>query len=74
MTPFYDPMIAKLIATGVDREQARARLEQALRAYVVRGIQTNIPMLLDVITHDVFKSGVTTTKFVEEHYLPTVTK
>lgn len=74
VTPFYDPMIAKLIATGVDREQARARLEQALRAYVVRGIQTNIPMLLDVITHDVFKSGVTTTKFVEEHYLPTVTK
>lgn len=74
VTPFYDPMIAKLIATGATREEARVRLEQALRHYTVRGIQTNIPMLLDVITHDVFKSGVTTTKFVEEHYLPAVAK
>lgn len=74
VTPFYDPMIAKLIATGDTREQAIERLEQALRSYEVVGIQTNIPMLLDVITHDVFKSGVTTTKFVEEHYLPTVAK
>ncbi|OCS91096.1 acetyl-CoA carboxylase biotin carboxylase subunit [Caryophanon latum] len=74
VTPFYDPMIAKLIATGATRDEALARLEQALRNYTVRGIQTNIPMLLDVITHDVFKSGVTTTKFVEEHYLPAVAK
>lgn len=74
VTPFYDPMIAKLIATGATREEARVRLEQALRHYTVRGIQTNIPMLLDVITHDVFKSGITTTKFVEEHYLPAVAK
>ena len=74
ITPFYDPMIAKLIATGATRDEALARLEQALRNYTVRGIQTNIPMLLDVITHDVFKSGVTTTKFVEEHYLPAVAK
>lgn len=74
VTPFYDPMIAKLIATGATRQQAIERLEAALRSYIVRGIETNIPMLLDVITHEAFKAGMTTTKFVEEHYLPAVAK
>lgn len=70
VTPFYDPMIGKLVVFGATREEACARLADALRNYVVEGIQTNIPMLLETVTHEQFLSGITTTKFVEEYYLP----
>ncbi|QCR33632.1 acetyl/propionyl/methylcrotonyl-CoA carboxylase subunit alpha [Lysinibacillus sp. SGAir0095] len=73
VTPFYDPMIGKLVVFGATREEACARLADALRNYVVEGIQTNIPMLLETVTHEQFLSGVTTTKFVEEYYLPKAT-
>ena len=73
VTPFYDPMIAKLVVFGTTREEACARLAEALRNYVVEGIQTNIPMLLETVTHEQFLAGITTTKFVEEYYLPKAT-
>lgn len=69
VTPFYDPMIGKLITWGSTRDEAIERLERALREYVIEGIETNIPMILDVITHEQFKKGQTTTKFVDEYYL-----
>ncbi|WP_028782909.1 acetyl-CoA carboxylase biotin carboxylase subunit [Thalassobacillus devorans] len=74
VTPFYDPMIAKLIAYGNDRKEAIARLRGALENYQVEGIKTNIPMLKDVIAHEKFKAGATETSFVEEYYLPLVTE
>lgn len=70
VTPFYDPMISKLIVWGNTRAIACERLIQALRAYKVEGIQTNIPMLLKTVTHEQFLKGNTTTKFVDEYYLP----
>ena len=73
VTPFYDPMIGKLVVFGTTREEACARLADALRNYVVEGIQTNIPMLLETVTHEQFLAGITTTKFVEEYYLPKAT-
>lgn len=73
VTPFYDPMIGKLIVFGTTREEACAKLAEALRSYVVEGIQTNIPMLLETVTHEQFLAGITTTKFVEEYYLPKTT-
>ena len=73
VTPFYDPMIGKLVVFGATREEACARLAEALRNYVVEGIQTNIPMLLETVTHEQFLAGSTTTKFVEEYYLPKTT-
>ena len=73
VTPFYDPMIGKLVVFGATREEACARLAEALRNYVVEGIQTNIPMLLETVTHEQFLAGITTTKFVEEYYLPKAT-
>ncbi|HWL23099.1 MAG TPA: acetyl-CoA carboxylase biotin carboxylase subunit [Ureibacillus sp.] len=69
VTPFYDPMIGKLIVFGKTREEACVKLADALRNYVIEGIKTNIPMLLDIVTHPQFITGVTTTKFVEEYYL-----
>ncbi|MEK3765477.1 acetyl-CoA carboxylase biotin carboxylase subunit [Solibacillus sp. FSL K6-4121] len=70
VTPFYDPMIGKLVVFGSTREEACVRLADALRSYVVEGIQTNIPMLLETVTQEQFLAGSTTTKFVEEYYLP----
>jgi len=72
ITPFYDPMISKLIATGNNRNEAISRLNDALQNYKIEGIKTNIPMLKEVIHHEHFISGNTTTDFVEEHYLPIV--
>lgn len=69
VTPFYDPMIGKLIVFGKTREEACVKLANTLRNYVIEGIKTNIPMLLDIVTHPQFLQGLTTTKFVEEYYL-----
>lgn len=70
VTPFYDPMISKLVVWGETRTIACERLIEALQAYKVEGIQTNIPMLLKTVTHEQFLKGYTTTKFVDEYYLP----
>ncbi|MDM5246255.1 acetyl-CoA carboxylase biotin carboxylase subunit [Lysinibacillus sp. G4S2] len=70
VTPFYDPMISKLVVWGETRAIACERLIEALNAYKVEGIQTNIPMLLKTVTHEQFLKGYTTTKFVDDYYLP----
>lgn len=64
VTPFYDPMIAKLVVKGNTREEAIDRLQSALEAYEVEGIKTNIPMLRQVAAHPAFRAGDTTTSFV----------
>ncbi|MBK5346205.1 acetyl-CoA carboxylase biotin carboxylase subunit [Bacillus sp. TH22] len=64
ITPFYDPMIAKVIAHGETREEAISKLKIALEELKVEGIKTNTPMLLQVLGDDVFKSGIYTTGFV----------
>lgn len=74
VTPFYDPMIGKLIVTAPTRIEACTLLAKALQDYKVEGIKTNIPMLLDIVTHEQFLAGVTTTKFVEDFYLPLLSK
>lgn len=57
ITPFYDPMIAKLIVTGNDRADAIDKLSAALGRFEVEGIKTNIPFLKQLIAQPVFKSG-----------------
>lgn len=74
VTPFYDPMIAKLITTGATRDEAVTRMQEALATYEIEGIKTNIPMLRDVVAHPEFIAGRTTTRFVEQYYLPQVAK
>ncbi|APC48514.1 biotin carboxylase [Virgibacillus halodenitrificans] len=74
VTPFYDPMIGKLIVKGNTRDDAIDLLKQALLEYKVEGIKTNISMLLNIVDSEPFKKGNTTTAFVEEHYLPSLTK
>lgn len=72
VTPFYDPMIAKLIAWGKDRNEACKRLLDALHHYKVEGIKTNIPMLIETVSHEQFLKGYPTTSFVENYYLPKI--
>lgn len=74
ITPFYDPMISKLIVKGVDREEAMSMLRDALSNFKIEGIKTNIPMLISIVNNEEFKKGNTTTAFIEENYLPMLAK
>jgi 3-methylcrotonyl-CoA carboxylase alpha subunit len=64
ISPYYDPMIAKVIAQGEDRDQAIATLIQALRETEVAGISTNRDFLIRVLSHPDFKSGALDTGFI----------
>ena len=65
VTPFFDPLLAKVIAWGHDREEARRRLVNALRDTVLLGLTTNQGFLLDILTSDFFVRGETTTTTLE---------
>ena len=65
---YYDPMIAKLSTWGQNREQARRRMESALRQCVVLGPTTNIAFLRDLLAHPAFIAGATHTGFLSEHF------
>jgi len=70
ISPYYDPMIAKVIAYGRDREEARRKLITALQDTVVLGTQTNKRFLTDLLSHPVFAEGRTTTTFIGEAFGP----
>jgi acetyl-CoA carboxylase biotin carboxylase subunit len=57
VTPFYDPLLAKVIARGTTRAEAIARLDAALGAFAVEGLKTNIPALLRTLRCDPFRAG-----------------
>jgi acetyl-CoA carboxylase biotin carboxylase subunit len=65
--PYYDSLIAKVIVHGLDREEALARMSQALDSFIVEGVETTIPFLKTVIDHPEFKAGAVDTKFLERH-------
>lgn len=68
VSPFYDPMIAKVIAFGENRQQARKRLLAALQQTVVFGVRTNRDFLISLLEHSVFAEGMADTGFIGEHY------
>jgi acetyl-CoA/propionyl-CoA carboxylase, biotin carboxylase, biotin carboxyl carrier protein len=63
----YDPMIAKLIAHGPTREEALARLTEALDETEVGGVTTNLPFLRWLVAHPALRAGETTTAFLVDH-------
>ncbi|MCL6575116.1 MAG: acetyl-CoA carboxylase biotin carboxylase subunit [Kyrpidia sp.] len=65
VTPFYDPMIAKIIAHGSTREEALARMERALSETRIEGIKTNLPFLLEVMRNPEFRRGSYDTGLVQ---------
>ena len=66
--PYYDSMIGKLICWGETRNEARRRMYQALKEYVVLGITTTIPFHQEIIEDEVFISGKFNTGFIEDYY------
>ena len=67
ISPFYDPMLGKLIAWGEDREQARLRLLAMLDEFVVGGVKTNLPFLRRIIGHPAFAAAELDTGFIPRH-------
>ncbi|MBP8896776.1 MAG: acetyl/propionyl/methylcrotonyl-CoA carboxylase subunit alpha [Ottowia sp.] len=65
---YYDSMIAKLIVHGSDRNDAIARMREALNGFVIRGVQSNIPFQAALLAHPKFVSGDFNTGFIAEHY------
>ena len=70
ISPFYDPMIAKVIAHGATREEAQKRLIRALRDTVVLGPTTNRHFLIRLLEHPEFAAGKATTAFLTKHAFP----
>jgi acetyl/propionyl-CoA carboxylase alpha subunit len=62
----YDPLLAKVIASAETRDLAIARLSEALRAYPVLGIRTNIPFVLRILDHPQFRAGTLDTGFLDK--------
>ncbi|BGP19359.1 hypothetical protein JCM10213_000988 [Rhodosporidiobolus nylandii] len=65
VSPFYDPMVAKLITHGATREEARSRLDEALAATVLQGTAVNLDYLRTIVNCSEFASGAITTKFLD---------
>ena len=64
----YDSMIAKLICHGDNRQQAVERMRDALNAFFIRGVSSNIPFQAALMQHPRFVSGIFTTAFISEEY------
>ncbi len=68
ITIHYDPLIAKLIASGADRAAAIAAMGDALDAFSVRGVATNLTFLAAVMAHRRFRDGDLSTDFIAEEF------
>lgn len=64
---YYDPMIAKVLATGPDRDAALATLRSALREMMVAGLPTNQELMLRIAEHPDFIRGGVNTSFIQQH-------
>ena len=68
VSPFYDPMVAKIIAFGEDRHVARRRLLRALESTALFGFESNREFLIDVLANPRFANGEATTAFIAEEF------
>ena len=65
ITPFYDSMLVKVIASGRTYDIAMDRMDRALSEFRIRGVKTNIPFLENVIRHTQFQTGQATTTLID---------
>ncbi|MGE3821957.1 MAG: pyruvate carboxylase, partial [Isosphaeraceae bacterium] len=66
VTPFYDSLLVKVTASGNRFHDAALRMERALQEFRVRGVKTNVPFLVNVVTHPEFLNGNCTTRFIDD--------
>jgi acetyl-CoA carboxylase biotin carboxylase subunit len=71
---YYDPMIAKLIVHGADRNEAIQRMIRAIDDYKISGVQTTLEFCKFVMQHKAFVSGKFDTHFVNQHFKPEMLK
>ena len=68
ISPFYDSMVAKVIAWGETRETARLKLRSALQATALAGVTHNRAFLLELLDQPIFIEGGATTDYIDQHY------
>ena len=69
ITPYYDPMISKLIAWGTTRDECLDRMSTALRMYQIYGVRNNLSLCSWIIDHPNFRAGAYNTHFLQEHFV-----
>jgi pyruvate carboxylase len=67
ISPFFDSMLVKVTAWGRTLKGASGRLHRALREYRIRGVKTNIPFLLNLLTDETFQAGKATVTFIDSN-------
>jgi propionyl-CoA carboxylase alpha chain len=67
VSPYFDPMLAKVIAHGPTRGETARRLRRALGRLRVRGVRTNLGLLISILGHEAFLAGDTTTDFIDRY-------
>jgi pyruvate carboxylase len=66
ITPFYDSLLVKVSAHGLRFTDAARHMERCLQEFRIRGVKTNIPFLLNLVTNEDFLAGNVTTRFLDE--------
>ena len=67
---YYDPMLAKLVTYGANRDAAMRKMIEAIEAYEIEGVATTLPFGKFVCQHEAFRSGDFDTNFVGQYYQP----
>lgn len=67
ISPFFDSMLVKVSAHGRTLDGACRKMDRALREFRIRGVKTNIPFLLNIIRHPVFRKGAATVGFIQNY-------
>jgi pyruvate carboxylase len=65
VTPYFDSLLVKVCTHGADFATALLKMERSLKEFRIRGVKTNIPFMLNVVTHPVFQSGEAKTTFID---------
>jgi acetyl/propionyl-CoA carboxylase alpha subunit len=68
VTPYYDPILCKLVSYGHDRHEAIVRMQSLLREYTLLGVTTNRQILLDILESKPFANGDTDTSFIDRYF------
>jgi pyruvate carboxylase len=66
VTPYFDSLLVKLTARGLTHTETAGHVERCLQEFRVRGVKTNIPFLINLVTHPEFLAGNCTTRFIDE--------
>jgi pyruvate carboxylase len=66
VNPFYDSLLVKVTARGRNLAEASGRMERCLQEFRIRGVKTNIPFLISLITHPTFQAGDATTRMIDK--------